>query len=555
MPRISPTTRISRSLITSVVIAGLVATPAFLAPPPARAAFPGYTGRIAFQMTNLDHGTMDIYTINADGTGLTNLTNDPANDSQASWSPDGTKLVFRSDRDGNDEIYMMNADGSTVVRLTNDPANDRVPAWSPDGTRIAFASDRDGLGLLQLYVMDADGSNQTRLTNSSAIDTVPNWSPDGSTIVYRHGNGAGSVEREVFAVGADGSNGRNLTDNAVSDENGLWSPDGSKIVFQSGRDGNQELYVMDADGGNQTRLTDNPADDGRPSYAPDGTKIAFQSDRDGGGIYWMNLDGTGVKPVILGTGAAYPDWQPVPNQAPVAANDNLTVAYNTATEKAVLANDTDEEALSGSHLAIIVQPAHGSAVIESGKVKYTPAVDYLGADSLTYQICDSFLLDQKCSTAVLGITVQAGPKAAIPTITSVGIVSMNGDSTVYYTGHRPTFRGTAEPGSTVKVEIHSDPIMLTTTADGEGFWSVTPDQDIPDGHHTVTIAATLAGSTSEPLTFTLGINTFIPDTGAPTGQLRGWGMALVVIGAGLYLAKRRQPRRDYGHVPPLFPQA
>jgi TolB protein len=69
--------------------------------------------------------------MNPDGTGQVNLTNSAGNDDQPAWSPDGTKLAFRSDRDGNSEIYVMNSDGSDAIRLTNDPADDGSPAWRP----------------------------------------------------------------------------------------------------------------------------------------------------------------------------------------------------------------------------------------------------------------------------------------------------------------------------------------------------------------------------------------------------------------------------------------
>src|SRR5690606_26744091 len=121
--------------------------------------------------------------------------------------------------------------------------------------------------------------------------------------------------------------------------------------------------------------------------------------------------------------------------------------------------------------------------------RYTPKKDFVGSDKLTYQICDSFLLDQKCSTGVLSITVQAGPKPPAPKIEKVGAVELNNSNKVYYTSNKPTFSGIAEPFAIVRIEIHSDPIILTTTADAEGNWSVTPDVDIPNGEHTVTITS------------------------------------------------------------------
>jgi len=85
-------------------------------------------------------------------------------------------IAFSSQRDGYNEIYVMNADGSGLTNLTNNSADDWSPAWSADGAKIAFSSDRDGNA--EIYVMNADGSGQTRLTNNSADDWSPAWSPE-----------------------------------------------------------------------------------------------------------------------------------------------------------------------------------------------------------------------------------------------------------------------------------------------------------------------------------------------------------------------------------------
>src|SRR5438105_1357594 len=127
----------------------------------ANAAFPGQNGKIAFYRSV---GAYAIFTVNPDGSGLTMLTTTEANNTFPAWSADGTKIVFTSDRDGNEEIYSMNADGSGQTRLTNNASADEFPAWSPDGTKIVFKSNRDGN--FEIYSMNADGSGQTRLTNS-----------------------------------------------------------------------------------------------------------------------------------------------------------------------------------------------------------------------------------------------------------------------------------------------------------------------------------------------------------------------------------------------------
>jgi len=138
---------------------------------PAAAVITGVTGKIAF--TSDRDGNFEVYVMNADGSGQTDLTNNQAKDGVSSWSPDGKKLVFSSNRDNNDEIYVMNSDGSGQTNLTNSSAMDGFPTWSPDGLKLAYASGRDGN--MEIYMMNADGSNQVRLTYNTAEDSYPSW--------------------------------------------------------------------------------------------------------------------------------------------------------------------------------------------------------------------------------------------------------------------------------------------------------------------------------------------------------------------------------------------
>jgi hypothetical protein len=264
-------------------------------------------GKIAFHSDR--DGNFEIYVMNADGAGQTNLTNDPAGDNFPAWSPDGSRIAFHSDRDGNFEIYVMNADGSGLGNLTNNPADDAYAAWSPDGTRIAFSSDRDGN--FEIYLMNADGTGLARLTDNAAEDSPPRWSPDGTRIAFvsdRDGN------TEIYVMNADGTGLARLTDNPAEDSLPSWSPDGTRIVFHSDRDGNTEIYVMNADGSGQARLTNNAAIDGFPAWSPDGERIVFVSDRDGNfEIYVMVADGTGLARLTDNADRDnVPVWSPVP---------------------------------------------------------------------------------------------------------------------------------------------------------------------------------------------------------------------------------------------------
>ena len=118
------------------------------------------------------------------------------------------ELLFVSNRDGNEDIYAMIADGSSLTNLTNDPSSDSEPVWSPDGTRIAFTTDRDLT--LDIVVMNADGSGPLNLTSagSLATDFEPSWSPDGARIAFRSTR---TLDYEIYVVSANGAGITNLT--------------------------------------------------------------------------------------------------------------------------------------------------------------------------------------------------------------------------------------------------------------------------------------------------------------------------------------------------------
>ena len=192
--------------------------------------------------------------------------------------PIGTDaIVFRSERDGNSEIYIMNADGSGQTRLTNDPADDRFPSWSPDGTKIAFRS-RPWLHSedSSINVMNSDGSGQTRLTKpdsfmsstNTALNHSPHWSPVGTEIRFSSDRGKGA---DIYIMNSDGSGQTRLTFNAnivTHYRSTDWSPDGTKIAFSSFQDGNFDIYVMNSDGSGQTRLTYGIAPNWDLSWSP-----------------------------------------------------------------------------------------------------------------------------------------------------------------------------------------------------------------------------------------------------------------------------------------------
>ena len=268
-------------------------------------------GQIAFTRTPKETGTdieADIYTINVDGSGERRLTHTPDIDGLTSWSPDGQRLAFVSDRagGGNWEIYLMDSDGTHQRRLTRTPEQDEdFVAWSPDGEKLAYVTGSFGYDP-SLWVMNADGSgHKKRLVDG----TWPSWSPDGEErIVYTTVSGG----ERLAVMNADGSGRRELPGRAYE---AAWSPDGKRFAYVSSRGmSNEDIYVMNTDGTQRTRLTKIPGDDHwPPTWSPEGTRIAFTSEgaKDDAEIYVMNSDGSGLTQLTDDPADdGFPAWRP-----------------------------------------------------------------------------------------------------------------------------------------------------------------------------------------------------------------------------------------------------
>ncbi|MGZ5482172.1 MAG: PKD domain-containing protein, partial [Pyrinomonadaceae bacterium] len=313
-------------------------------------------GKIVFASSR--DGFMQIYVMDSDGTGQLRLTTDGTNNENPRWSPDGTKILFQSDRDnpgsGLRDIYVMNSNGSGQARLTTDPNDDCFASWSADGTKIVFQSFRNGVSY-QIYTMNADGSGQVNLSNNGVSDMQPSWSPDGTKIAF-------ASERDqpgfpsIYVMNSNGTNQTRLTfsGTGLRDEQPVWSPNGTKLAFTSTRDSvleswqetddyeipeddgqvfnksrlniNKEVYVMNTDGSGQTRLTFALEHDDSPAWSPDGTKIVFRSERERDAfdptpqIWTMNSDGSGqINLSNSGDVDLSPSWATgSANQAPIA---------------------------------------------------------------------------------------------------------------------------------------------------------------------------------------------------------------------------------------------
>jgi len=293
---------------------------------PAHATFPGKNGRIAFgQITGPNGG--DIFTMNPDGSDVKQLTFFGSNGGSAGpgdWSPGGNEVVFSQQSSPSEpiQLWTMNADGSNQHLLLNDASyNDSGASFSPDGSQIVFNRCPINAAFFQcaIYRVNADGSKLTSITpinsNHDIIDLEPAYSQDGRTIAFETLWRDGLIEA-IYLMNADGSGIHSLTPPRLGAHAANWSPDGTNIVFSSDDTGpgafvlSQEIWLISADGHETTRLTFNnnqwhglntAPHDLAPSWSPQGDAIVFERNSPDGSqsaIYVMNRDGSNQKMIL-----------------------------------------------------------------------------------------------------------------------------------------------------------------------------------------------------------------------------------------------------------------
>ena len=176
------------------------------------------------------------------------------------WAPSGDKLAFSSSRTGDPEIYVVDGDGVGLKRLTAYKGPDVSPVWNPKtGAQIAWVTGRSGLP--QIYIMDADGTNVRQMTEEGYA-VSPSWSPNGQFLAFswiRHYGPGAPGAADIYVMDIASKQWVQLTHDGGRNDFPSWSPDGRHLVFQSDRSGRTEIWTMLADGSQQKQLTNSGA--------------------------------------------------------------------------------------------------------------------------------------------------------------------------------------------------------------------------------------------------------------------------------------------------------
>ena len=212
----------------------------------------------------------DIFTATPDGKNIKNLTNSPGYDAEATISPDGKKIIFTSERDGDLELYSMDVSGKNIKRLTNEPGYDGGAFFSPDSKMIVYRGshpmdeklvqrDKELLSqhlivptVFEVWTMNADGSNKKQVTKLNAASFAPFFTPDGKRIIFCTNYFATDQRKRNFdlaVINLDGTGIERITFNESFDGFPMFSPDGKKLVFASNRNaaktGDTNVFIAD----------------------------------------------------------------------------------------------------------------------------------------------------------------------------------------------------------------------------------------------------------------------------------------------------------------------
>jgi Tol biopolymer transport system component len=322
------------ALLTGAVVL-VVAAPATAEP---------VNGRIAYTTfeSSADSRFGDIWTMNPDGADKIQAVFDPTYDAQSDWSPDGTRIAFRSQRNDRFEISIVDfrvRDAATGRPRVTDlvkaaDSQTSMPSWFPNGAGLIYRRTNPPAGVTTLsdvWAMDIDGTNRRPIAELPGDQLYPSYSPDMTQLVFAT-DPPGAERRRIEVMDADDPKTvRTLFDAGPTRDEAApaWSPDGRQIALESDQDGDKEIYVMDADGTSVRQLTHNTIHDEGPAWSPDGTKLVFSRGPEDLrlDIWTMNADGSDARQHTTYPGRdESPDWGVNPGPAAVGGTVPATLS-------------------------------------------------------------------------------------------------------------------------------------------------------------------------------------------------------------------------------------
>jgi Tol biopolymer transport system component len=236
------------------------------------------------------------------------LTTDEAADYHPKWSPDGTKILFTSQRGGIIGLWLITPEGDSLAPVNTGLSGDHHISWSPDGRRIVFDAHGPAGPPLSLWIIALGDDKPQRLSQYPGPDFHPSWCPNDSSIAFasfRSGNA------DIWVIPVAGGKPTQITTDSATDYHPIWSPDGSRLAFTSDRSGNNDIWIISVKDGEKKQLTTHEGRDDLACWSPDGSRIAFTSDRGGKDDIWVVPVHEGVpKRLTLQSENSWPNWSP-----------------------------------------------------------------------------------------------------------------------------------------------------------------------------------------------------------------------------------------------------
>jgi TolB protein len=266
---------------------------------PTASAAPLSKGQIAFTSYDAARQRHDIFIVGL-AQGDARLLR--ADASQPAFAPGGKLVAFRDARPEHLGLDVLNLTTGDSTELTSH-AEDSTPAWSPDGSQLLFASNKHGDRKWRIYMTSPQAIKSEG--EEWSYGQMPAWAPDGGRIAFKGCDERGG-DCAVWTMLPGGFEPARLTSDP-SDTSPAWSPDSAHVAFASARSGNWELYLIGVETGEEKRLTASPAIEAAPVWSPDGRQIAFLSDREGSWAIFILEVGSGLVRKVIAAGDAYPD--------------------------------------------------------------------------------------------------------------------------------------------------------------------------------------------------------------------------------------------------------